>query len=172
MQNLNSEVHTQRCTNCMIHTIQSSRLQMLVLGWRCFHFVFLRNLLKLRCLIKVDFIKATFTHLGSRNSLILSCRREIVFFLPLLLFLQWLYYRCSRAISADLWTFFRPEQAKGSSAKRRIKQLWKNYIYTMKSITKLTKKKHPQTQIAEGWQAKRGRCAKCNFNRELALPFG
>lgn len=141
MQNLNSEVHTQRRTNCVIHTIQSSRLQMLVLGWQCFNFVFLRNLLKLRCLIKVDFIKATFTHLGSRNSLILSCRREIVFFLPLLLFSQWFYYRCSRAISADLWTFFRPERAKGSSAKRCIKQHLKNYMYTMKSITKLTKKK-------------------------------
>lgn len=138
--------HTRQCTiwtlKCAHRSLQaawftpeSSRLQMLILGWKCFHFVFLRNLLKLRCLTKVDFTVTIFTHSGSTNNLILSCRWETVLLLPLLLFLWWFYCRFSRTVSVDLWTFFRPEWAKGSSAKGCIKQHFKNHIYIMKSIT-------------------------------------
>lgn len=137
--------HTRQCTIWTLKcahrgvwaawfTPESSRLQMLILGWKCFHFVFRRNLLKLRCLTKVDFIVAIFSHLGSTSNLILSCRWETVL-LPLLLFLWWFYCRFSRASSVDLWTFFRPEWAKGSSAKGFIKQYFKNHKYIMKSVT-------------------------------------
>lgn len=115
---------------------------MLILGWKCFHFGFLRNLLKLRCLTRVDFIVAIFSHLDTANNLILSSEWETVL-LPLPLFLRWFYCRFSRGISVALWTFFRPEWAKGSSAKGWIKQHFKNNTYIMKSITISKQKTSP-----------------------------